>query len=264
MTPGNRIAGFRGRLSARIPLIGTFQKTPNAAVTEIIALSGLDCVCVDAEHAPFDRGDLDEVLLAATAHDLPSLVRVPRNDPAEIQTALDLGATGVVVPHVTEAHEAERAAQAARYGHGGRGYAGSPRSAGYGTRSMNDIIAGAAAQTCVVVQIEDASALKALGDIAEVEGIDCLFVGRMDLTVSLGAASPTDPIVVDAVRQICQAGARRGRCVGMFTTSASEALQWRDEGASFFLLGSDQQWVLQGGRDLAKSFRTADGDPSKR
>jgi 2-keto-3-deoxy-L-rhamnonate aldolase RhmA len=250
-----RIGAFRRRLLARELLVGTFLKTPSAPLAELIGLSGLDCLCVDAEHAPFDRAALDVVLLAARAQDLPSLVRVPEAEAAAILNALDLGASGVVLPHVTSADAAARIATACRYGPRGRGYAGSSRAAGYGSRTMTEVIAAANASVCVVAQIEDAEALSQIDAIAAVDGIDCLFVGRMDLTVSLGASSPDEPVVVDAVRRICAAGRRHNRCVGMFTPTTAEAAHWRSEGASFFLLGSDQQWVLQGARELAAALR---------
>jgi 2-keto-3-deoxy-L-rhamnonate aldolase RhmA len=254
MSTAIRIGSFRTRLQARAPLVGTFLKTPNAAITEILGLSGIDCICIDAEHAPFDRADLDTVLLAAHAHDLPCLVRPPHAGAAEILNALDLGATGVLIPHVTSAANARSAVAASRYGREGRGYAGSTRSAGYTTRSMGDVIAGANAMVCVVLQIEDEAALAQIDEIAAVEGVDCLFIGRMDLTVSLGAASPSDPRVVAAVERICAAGVRHGRCVGMFTPTTAEALHWRDRGATLFLLGSDQQWIMHGARELMSAF----------
>lgn len=255
MTTSARIGAFRRRLLARELLVGTFLKTPSAAVAEILGLSGLDCVCVDAEHAPFDRASLDTVLLGARAQDLPSLVRVPDAQPATILNALDLGATGVVLPHVMSEDMAAGIANACRYGREGRGYAGSTRAAGYTTRTMAGIIDDANASVCVVAQIEDEAALSHIDAIAAVDGIDCLFIGRMDLTASLGAASPDDPVVLAAVRQICAAGRRHDRCVGMFTPTTAEAAPWRSEGASLFLLGSDQQWILQGARELAAAMR---------
>ncbi|MFO0333697.1 MAG: hypothetical protein ACK53C_01450, partial [Pseudomonadota bacterium] len=71
-----RTATFRERVRRGERLIGTFAKTPHPAVVEVLGLSPLDCLCLDAEHAPFDRGDLDVALLAARAADLPTLVRV--------------------------------------------------------------------------------------------------------------------------------------------------------------------------------------------
>jgi len=229
-------------------------KTPHHSVVELLGLTTLDCVCLDAEHAPFDRNALDTSILAARAADLPSLVRVPRADPADILNALDLGATGVVIPHVASAVTARAVAEAGRYGAGGRGYAGSTRAARYTTHSLAENLARAHAEVTLIAQIEDADALSVIDDIAAVDAIDALFIGRMDLTVSLGADSPNEPVVLDAVARICEAARRAGRSVGMYTTTTEEARRWFDGGASLFLLGSDQQWILQGAGELRKAF----------
>ncbi len=236
-------------------MIGTFVKTPHAAVVEVLGHSPLDCVCLDAEHAPFDRNALDSAILAARAHQLPALVRPQRSDPAAILAALDLGATGIIAPHIDSVDAAVALARAARFGPGGRGYSGATRAAGFGTRTLEQIITEANASVAVIAQVEDAEALDCIDEIALVEGIDALFIGRMDLTVSMGASSAMEPRVVDAVRHICAAAGRRKLTVGMFTATAEEAKDWAREGASFFLLASDQQWILQGSRDLVAAFR---------
>jgi 2-keto-3-deoxy-L-rhamnonate aldolase RhmA len=248
-------AEFRRRLTAGELLIGTFVKTPHAAVVEVLGHSPLDCVCLDAEHAAFDRSALDFAILAARAHQLPSLIRPQRSDPASILAALDLGATGVIAPHIASVEAAIALARAARFGTDGRGYSGATRAAGFGTRTMDQVITDANSSVAVIAQVEDAEALDHIDEIASVEGIDALFIGRMDLTVSLGARSSMDPRVIDAVRRICAAAGRRERTVGMFAATTQEATEWASEGASFFLLASDQQWILQGARDLAAAFR---------
>lgn len=249
-----RLATFGDRLKRGDRLLGTFVKTPHPVVIEVLGHAPLDCLCIDAEHAPFDRGDLDVAILAARAADMPILVRVPGADAAGLLNVLDLGATGVVVPHVATAAAAQAAAAACRYGPAGRGYAGSTRAAGYGTRSLSENIDRANAEVRLIVQIEDAEALSHLDGIAAVEGVDALFIGRMDLTVSLGARSPDDPIVVKAVQQICAAARRHGRAVGMFTATIDETRAWIDAGATLFLLQSDQQWLLQGARAMRQAF----------
>ncbi len=248
---------FRKRLRGGERLLGTFVKTPHPVIVELLGLTSLDCVCIDAEHAAFDRHALDMSILAARAAKLPSLVRVACADPADILNALDLGATGVVLPHVVSSASALAAAALCRYGPGGRGYAGSTRAANYTTRSMADTIRSANAEVTVVAQIEDAEALAEIDAIAALDDIDALFIGRMDLTVSLGASSPDDPIVVSAVTRICEAGRRAGRAVGMFTSSVDEAHRWFAADATFFLLASDQQWILQGASELRRAFDRA-------
>lgn len=262
VTPGARPPSFRARLRAGELLVGTFVKTPSAVIAEILGLTALDCVCLDAEHAPFGRVELDACLMALTAAGMPALVRVPANDPAHILNALDGGAAGVVIPHVTTAEGARSAVRASHYGPGGRGYAGSPRAARYTTRPMQEQRALAADTTVVVAQIEDAAALDALDEICRVPGLDAIFVGRMDLTVSLGVDSPSHHEVVMAVERIVEAGRRAGVAVGMFVPTAGEVPRWLTQGATFYLLGSDQTFVLDGARamvaDIRASLRTGD------
>lgn len=232
-------------------MIGTFLKTPSSIVCEVLGLSALSCVCIDAEHAPFGRLEIDACVAALRAADMPSLVRVQSAGASEILSALDAGATGLVLPHVVSAPQAEEIVRAAHYGPGGRGYAGSSRAARFTTKAMADHLRDSAATTTVIAQIEDAEALPNLDAIASVEGIDCLFVGRMDLCVSLGAAAPTHPRVVEAVDRICAAGRRHGKAIGMFVPAGEECGPWQEKGASLFLLASDQQFLLDGARALA-------------
>lgn len=246
---------LKTRIAAREQLVGTFVKTPSAIVCEVLGRTELDLVCLDAEHAPFDRLVQDQCLYALRNEGMASLVRLPSAASEHILNALDCGATGVVIPHVTSPQMAERVARAVHFGAGGRGYAGSTRAAGYTTKPMAAHLADSAAQSVVVAQIEDVDALGSIDEIASVEGIDCLFVGRIDLTVALGASSPADPQVVSAVERICRAGADAGRPVGMFVGNLDEVPRWQAAGASLFLLSSDHGFLLQGAAGMVHRFR---------
>ncbi len=245
---------FRTRLRQREQLIGTWVKTPSAMVCEVLALSPLDVVCLDAEHAPFDRGSLDACLLGLRAGGMPGLVRVPSSAPEHTLNALDCGATGVVIPHVTTAEQAAAVAKAAHFGAGGRGYAGSTRAAGYTSRGMAQHLANSAEETTVIVQIEDLEALDNIDAIAAVDSVDCLFIGRIDLTVALGATGPGAPEVISAVERICEAGVKAGRAIGMFVGEAAEVTSWQKKGANFFLLSSDHGFLLRGAGQLVDGF----------
>jgi 2-keto-3-deoxy-L-rhamnonate aldolase RhmA len=246
---------FKKRVRSREALIGTWIKTPSPMVCEVLGNTGLDMVCLDAEHAPFDRLRIDQCVHALRATSMPALVRIPSAAPEHILNALDCGATGVVVPHVTSAAMAESVVKAAHYGPGGRGYAGSSRAAAYTTKPMAQHLADSAAQTTVIAQIEDLEALEAIDEITQVDGVDCLFIGRVDLTVALRAESPGAAEVIDAVERICDAGRQVGRAVGMFVGNAREVPRWRESGASFFLLSSDHGFLQQGAAKLVEEFR---------
>ena len=204
-------------------------------ICEGLGRSDLDVVCIDAEHAPFDRKDINDCVLALTHVGKPSLVRVPANRPEHILNALDCGATGVLVPHVITGDDAEALARNAHFGTG-RGYAGSTRAAGYGARKMAEHKAASAESTVVIAQIEDAEALEHLEDMFSVTAIDAFFIGRADLSVSLGADTSNDQLVIDAVELICAKGLEAGATIGMFTADLDVIPHCRLKGARFFLL----------------------------
>ncbi len=243
---------FLQRLLAQEFMLGTFVKSPSPIVVEVLGLTALDCLCLDAEHAPFDRSQIDLCVALARAAAKPVLVRIPVASPEQILNALDCGATGIVAPHVRSAQEAQALAKACQYGAGGRGYAGSSRAANYTTRAMADHLRASAESTVVIAQIEDPEAIDDIEAIAAVDGIHALFVGRADLTVAYGVDSQDDPKVIDAVERVCAAGLRHGRTVGMFVARAEDVPAWREKGASLFLLESDHTFLLRGAADLVR------------
>ncbi len=110
---------LKSLLAARELLVGTFLKTPAPVVAEILAATELDLLCLDAEHAPFDRRDLDGCIFAAKAHGKPVLVRVPAASAEHVLSALDMGADGIVAPHIREAADARELVRMAHFVPGG-------------------------------------------------------------------------------------------------------------------------------------------------
>jgi 2-keto-3-deoxy-L-rhamnonate aldolase RhmA len=258
------VVAFRDRLRSGDLLAGTWIKTPHPHVVEVLSFSSLDCLVLDAEHAPFDRAALDVCILAARSSGSGAggkivLVRPASASHEQILNALDLGADGVILPHIRSAAEAEAAVKACHYVSGGpsivgRGYAGSSRAAGYTTKGMAGHRAAAKSVT-VIAQIEDVEGVDAIDAIAAVPGIDALFIGRADLTIAYGADTPDDAVVVDAVDRIVAAGKAAGRTTGMFLGRVGDVGLWREKGASLFILGSDHDFLLQGAARLAEAVR---------
>ena len=250
---------LREKVRSGRPVIGVFIKTASHQVVELIGRTGLDFAIVDAEHAPFDLLTLDRMAVAARASDLPLLVRPAGSDAAFVGQVLDMGYSGVVAPHVDSAHAARALADAARFDRGRRGFSPSTRAGGYGAPDARAYREGADRETSLWCQIEDASALPRLDEIAAVDEIDCLFLGRADLALSLGVDSQSDPMVVDAVRATAEAGRRAGRAVGIFVGSPHEIAPLAELGISVFVCGSDQSWLLAQGRAIRSAFESVRG-----
>ncbi len=244
---------LREQLRGQARVTGSFVKTPAHQIVEILGVSGLDCLVIDAEHAPFTPRDLDLMCLAGRAVGIPILVRVATLDPAAINTCLDVGATGIVVPHVRDAGRAAAAVAAARYRGGVRGFSPSPRAGGYGTLQPPAYLDHADRSVSVWCQIEDAEALDNLDAIAAVPDVDCLFVGRADLALSLGVAGNDHPKIVEAVGKVAAACRKAGIAAGIFVASPGEIPALAGAGYRCFVIGSDQSFLLAHGRQVAQA-----------
>jgi 2-keto-3-deoxy-L-rhamnonate aldolase RhmA len=240
------IAEFAARFRSGEFMVGTFVKTPDPAIIEVLAHSTVDFVVLDAEHAPFSRRDIDLCLLAAREGDLPALVRVPNSEPPGIQQALDQGAAGVVVPHVRTMQEAQDVARISHFGPGGRGFAGSTRAADYTRRDLRSHLDATAASVIVVAQIEDAEAVEHAQGIAGTAGIDGVFIGPVDLCISLGKTDVSDASVHAAIGSIAHGTKVSNKAVGIFVGKSSDMERYRKFELNFVLVRSDQSFVLNG------------------
>lgn len=254
--------GLKSRLRRGDALVGCFVKSASHHVVEVLAGAGLDFVVLDAEHAPFGRADMDRCILAARAHGLPCLVRTLGAREEALLSALDLGAEGVVVPHVDSAAKARRVAAACRYKGGTRGFSASHRAAGYGKLTMPDAVAAGDDTVCVVCQIEDAGGVAEIDAIAREAQVDCLFVGRADLALALDADGPGDAAVARAVDKVLAACQAAGRPSGIFLPEASDIDRYKSAGTRLFVIGSDQSLLKSAGKAMAARFRSADDDRS--
>ncbi|RTL57842.1 MAG: aldolase [Rhodocyclaceae bacterium] len=228
---------------------GTFIKTPSPHVVEILGLSGLDFAVVDMEHAPFDRLTLDGMIFASCAVQLPLLVRIPEPTPVAILSTLDMGAAGLLVPHVDTAEQAKAIYAATRHRNGSRGFSGSPRFASYGTMDMKHSM-DAGEHSFLMCQIESVQAVENAADIATVDGVDGLFIGYADLALSMGLESPQDEQVTRAAQRVIEIGLAAGKVVGMFVANTTERDKFAALGVTCFVIGSDQSLL----RNAAKAL----------
>lgn len=252
-------ATFREKMLSGAPLAGTFLKTPSYVLVEVLAQSGLDFLCLDAEHAPFDRASIDACMAVAKALDFPMLVRVADGSPREILQALDYGAAGIVVPHVDSAEKAAAVAKSARYGHGGRGYAGSSRWAGYATQTMPDLLARSQRETIVIAQIEEPEGVEAVEAIAAVEGVDGIFIGPADLSVGYGKQDQTSPELFAAIARCGDAAKAQGKAYMTFVPDAAKAAEWQKYGLSMFFIASEHNWMRAGAKAAADGVHALQG-----
>ncbi len=246
---------FRQRLVGRDHLMGTFVKTPTTHATEILGGLGFDFVVFDQEHAPLDAGALDMMILAARAANVAGIVRVPEASPSMIQTVLDCGAAGVLVPHVATAETARRIAAACRYQGGTRGFANTTRAGGFGAAGFAEHKRAQDGEIVCVAMIEDIEALEHIDEIVRVDGLDAIFIGRGDLTAALDAPSMISDETMAVVEPIMAAARAADLPVIMLCPNRRDAMRMVERGASAFLVASDHGFMRQAALAALTEFK---------
>lgn len=245
---------FRRRLLDRQHLLGTFVKIPTSHATEMLGLLGFDFVVFDQEHAPLGHAALDVMILAARASNVTPIVRVGDPGEANILSALDSGALGVLVPHVSTAEKAREIAAACRYRGGRRGFANTTRAGEFGGLSFAEHMDRSDAEVTCIAMIEDVSAVDEIDDIVAVDGIDAIFIGRGDLTAALGAPSMTSPETHEVVAPIMAAARRADMPVIMLSPDRDDAAAMAALGASAFMVSSDHGFLRSAAAAALKAF----------
>jgi len=235
---------------------GTFINLGSSLTAEIAGQAGLDWLLIDLEHGAGDRHELLFQLQAIESTPTAPIVRVAWNDPVQFKRALDLGPSGIMVPYVQSAEEARRAVAAMRYPPAGvRGVASMHRACGFGS-DFDEYFRRADSQLLTVVQIETAAAVDHVDEIAAVDGVDVLFVGPMDLSISLGIARRWDhPVFSSAVNKVVSACRKAGKAAGTLVQSEDQIERSVSVGFSFLALSSDGAMVVQGMRGAVAAFR---------
>ncbi|MDL2405270.1 aldolase/citrate lyase family protein [Rhizobium calliandrae] len=237
------MGNFRKNCIEKNLLIGTFAAIPHPVAIEVTAASGVDFLCIDWEHSQISRERIEDLIRAADVHGVPAMVRVPGHTPEAIASVLDAGAAGVLVPRVSTAAQAKAAVLATRYPPMGERGVGPGRAAAYGYR-IPDYLAKANAELVLAVQVETAEGLANIADIAAVDGVDVIFIGPGDLSVSINAIGPAGTEKLNAaIETIVKTALATGRTVGIFRPSPNDIGTWSAAGISFFLLASDTMFL---------------------
>jgi 4-hydroxy-2-oxoheptanedioate aldolase len=237
---------FRQKCLANANLIGAFAAIPHPVAVEVTARFGPDFLCIDWEHAQIARDAIENLVRAADIHKVPAIVRVPGHGSEAIASALDSGARGVLVPRISTAAQAQMAVRAARYPpHGERGV-GPGRAAGYGY-CIPEYLARANKDVLLAVQVETAEGLANVDEIAAVSGVDVIFVGPGDLSVSLDAIGPAGADKLkQAIETIIVVTLGAKKVAGIFCATPGDVGKWAGTGASFFILASDTMFLGAG------------------
>jgi 4-hydroxy-2-oxoheptanedioate aldolase len=248
------VNGFKAKLQTGAQQIGLWCTTPGPVIVELLATCGYDWIVIDTEHALTDVPDTLAMLQAVAAYPVSPVVRPQGNDTVLVKRHLDLGAQTLMIPYVQSAEEAAHAVRAMRYApRGVRGVSGLTRATRYGT--VAGYMAGAEADLCLIVQIETATAVDRIAQIAAVDGVDGLFIGPADLAASMGHGADTaHPEVRAMIARAIAAIRAAGKPAGILTVDPAFARQCIAWGTTFTAVGVDLALLSGAARGLRGQF----------
>ena len=245
---------FKRALKDQKPQMGIWSSLSSHIVAEILANAGFDWVLLDTEHSPNELPMVQSQLHAMTGGSASPVVRPAWNDMVLVKRFLDIGAQSLLLPYVQTAEEARDAVRYTRYPQQGlRGVAGATRAAGYGR--TKDYLKKAHEEICLLVQAETRKSLANLEAIAEVEGVDGIFIGPNDLSADMGHLGNWQHPEVwkameDAAKRIRKAGKAPGILVG-----EADGQRCLDAGFLFIAVGADTGMLVRGSDALAAKFK---------
>ena len=232
---------LRARLAAGERVVGTFVKLPSTDVVELAAASGFDVVVVDLEHSTLGEADAIGLVRTADLLGLPALVRLPAVDEGLVARLLENGAAGIQLSSLDAAATTRALRAAVTSGPGGRRSVSlAHRVAGFGAVGLADHLAAEAADPPLLVGQIEGPVRDPLADV--LPGLDVVFVGTTDLTVSLGL-TPGDPAVAEQVAVVLDAARSLGIPAGGWAPSTDRAAALGLADAGYLLVGSDLQFL---------------------
>jgi 2-keto-3-deoxy-L-rhamnonate aldolase RhmA len=220
---------------------GATVHIPATALIEILGRVGFDFAMIDTEHGLFGIDAAGELIRAAQGVQLSPVVRVLKNDPALIMKALDLGAEGVIIPHISNREQAARAIEACRYGaRGSRGACPLVRAADYGLVDWRAYEEHANTEPMVFLLIEDLEGARQIEQILAVEGVDVIHLGAFDMSVSAGhGGNVNHPEVRQALDRILAACKEHRVPVMHAVTNGADVDTWVGKGVRLIHQSAD-------------------------
>jgi 4-hydroxy-2-oxoheptanedioate aldolase len=257
----DKTSTLKEKLKKGEKVAGPWCIIPSATIIEIIAQSGIDFVIVDMEHGAHSFEGLENMLRAAECRGCGTLVRVARNNESDILHALDLGADGVIIPHIQTRSDAEKAIGYTKYYPlGSRGFSPFTRAGGYSRNFSPQFSSIQNDRTILCLILEGSEGIENLDDILSINNIgnaiDIIYIGAYDLSQALGVPGQVDhPLVRNTLSQCIRKINERGVASGGYVAKNLDDLRWMSEmGMQFITLLPDCTIIYHAFESYQKAF----------
>lgn len=206
---------LKSKLAQSEITIGSWITLGHPSIAEIMANAGFDWLVLDMEHSVLELSEIQMLIQVLDMKKCPAIVRLTSNHPDQIKRVMDAGASGVMVPMVRSAADAEAAVQAVYYPPRGKRGIGLARAQGYGAE-FQQYRNWLEKNAVIVAMIEHIDAVNAIDSILSVDGIDAYIIGPYDLSGSMGRIGEFNhPEVTSAIEQVLKSGNRLGKPGGI-------------------------------------------------
>lgn len=239
-------------------VVGTMvSEFRDISVAQVLASAGLDFFIMDLEHGSFALETVADVAQVARLAGITPFVRVPDHAYPWLARPLDAGVMGLMVPRIETRAQAEAVARAIKYPPvGGRGCSITARQTEFGTASLPGWLEWANAETLLILQIEEKSAVEDIDGILSVPGVDVALIGPNDLSISLGVPGQVKSATMHgAMQRVVDAAARHGVAAGLHTADLEQLLAWRDRGMRFLMYANEVRLLRAAAEQAAKALR---------
>ena len=226
-------------------------------LAEVAGKLGFDVIWFDMEHRAHGYEVIDRMSVACRATGVDLMVRIRKTGYTSAMRALEFGANGIMVPHCCTAEEAQQWVNWTRFPpQGKRGFDGAGADGDYALNDPLEYLKGRNAETFLALQIEDREAVDRVDEIAAVEGVDLLFVGPADLSISYGLPMQRQhALVQQALDKVAHAAQKAGKWWGTVTDTPELAQLELDRGARMVTCADDHFLLVHGMQDAYRQFK---------
>lgn len=221
-------------------ILGTWCEIPSSFTANVLAKAGLDFIIIDMEHGPADYVSAQQMIMAVEAEDCEAIIRIPSKNESDILRSLDIGASGIIVPHIKSAEERKKIVSYAKFPPvGNRGFNPYIRAGSYHGADQN-YFSGQNNKTLIAVILECTDGLKELDNIISDPNIDVVYIGTYDLSVALGVPGDVkNEKVINILKDTSIRIKNNGKSVGCMIHNINDLKMFKDIGIQFITYKTD-------------------------
>jgi len=253
----NEMNPLKAKLKQGQPVIGIWSIIPSPIIAEIIGLAGMDFQILDMEHGVYDLSTIENSVRASQAVGCSALVRVAGSSLFSIQSCLDIGVSGIIVPQIANYEAAVTAVKHMKYyPAGNRGFNPFTRAGNYGMGSLEDSKLNNDYGLASII-IENIEAYNQLDQILTIPNLDIVYLGVYDMSVALGCQGDmNNPSLHEFVSTSVYKITQMGKVAGLMVKSKNEMEKYLDMGARFLVYAVDTLVIHNKMAEIVNEFKS--------